>query len=105
MNRCPILVRFKAAFLDLLEGRVAEPIPDGYITGEELGLYLNHHVPAYKHVQTPQYGKINDPKFNRGDFVFRISGWKDRNKQRDKLAETDCWQGWGENGPHSCGRV
>ena len=62
--------RFKEAFLDLLEGRVAEPIPDGYITGEELGLYLNHHVPAYKHVQTPQYAKINDPKFNRGDFVF-----------------------------------
>ena len=62
--------RFKAAFLDLLEGRVAEPIPDGYITGEELGLYLNHHVPVYKHIQTPQYGKINDPKFNRGDFVF-----------------------------------
>lgn len=66
----PSSSRFKAAFLDLLEGRVAEPIPDGYITGEELGLYLNHHVPAYKHVQTPQYGKINDPKFNRGDFVF-----------------------------------
>ena len=66
--------QFKAAFLDLLEGRVAEPIPDGYITGEELGLYLNHHVPEYKHVQTPQYSKINDPKFNRGDFVFVFQG-------------------------------
>ena len=62
--------RFRAAFLDLLEGRVAEPIPDGYITGEEFGLYLNHHVPEHKHAQTPQYGKISDPKFNRGDFVF-----------------------------------
>ena len=61
---------FKVAFLDLLEGRVAEPIPDGYITGEEFGLYLNHHVPEYTRTQTPQYGKINDPKFNRGDFVF-----------------------------------
>ena len=60
--------QFKAVFLDLLEGRVAEPIPDGYLTGEEVGLYLNHHVPEY--TQTPQYGKINDPKFNRGDFVF-----------------------------------
>ena len=67
---------FKAAFLDLLEGRVAEPIPDGYITGEELGLYLNHHVPEYKHAQTPQYGKIDDPKFNRGDFVFVFQGGK-----------------------------
>ena len=61
---------FKAAFLNLLEGRAAEPIPDGYITGEELGLYLNHHVPEYTRAQTPQYGKINDLKFNRGDFVF-----------------------------------
>ena len=67
---------FKAAFLDLLEGRVAEPIPDGYITGEELGLYLDRHVPEYKHAQTPQYGKINDPKFNRGDFVFVFQGGK-----------------------------
>ena len=67
---------FKVAFLDLLEGRVAEPIPDGYITGEELGLYLNHHLPEYKHAQTPQYGKINNPKFNRGDFIFVLQGGK-----------------------------
>ena len=72
----PNYSRFKAAFLDLLEGRVAEPIPDGYITAEELGLHLNHHVPEYKHIQTPQYGKINDPKFNRGDFVFVFQGRK-----------------------------
>ena len=68
--------RFKAAFLDLLERRVAEPIPDGYLTGEEFGLYLNHHVPEYKHAQTPQYSKINDSKFNRGDFVFVFQGGK-----------------------------
>ncbi len=67
---------FKGALLDLLEGRVAEPIPDGYITGEELGLYLNHHVPEYKHIQTPQYGKIKDARFNRGDFVFVFHGGK-----------------------------
>ena len=67
---------FKAAFLDLLEGRAAEPIPDGYITGEELGLYLNHHVPEYNHAQISQYGKIDDPKFNRGDFVFVFQGGK-----------------------------
>ena len=68
--------RFKTGFLDLLEGRVAEPIPDGYITGEEFGLYLNHHLPEYKKAQTPQYSKINDPKFNRGDFVFVSQGGK-----------------------------
>ena len=67
---------FRTAFLDLLAGRVAEPIPDGYITGEELGLYLNHHVPEHKNTQTLQYGRINDPKFNRGDFVFVFQGGK-----------------------------
>ena len=72
----PSSSQFNAAFLDLLKGHVAEPIPDGYVTGEEFGLYLNHHVPEYKHTQTPQYGKINDPKFNRGDFVFVFQGGK-----------------------------
>lgn len=72
----PSYSQFNAAFLDVLKGNVAEPIPDGYITGEELALYLNHHVPEYKHAQTPQYGKINDPKFNRGDFVFVSQGGK-----------------------------
>ena len=72
----PNYSRFKAALLDLLEGRVAEPVPDGYVTGEEFGLYLNHHVPKYKNTQTPQYGKINDPNFDRGDFVFVFQGGK-----------------------------
>ena len=61
---------FKVAFLDLLAGRAAEPIPDGYITGEELGLYLKNEVSKYNPAQTPQYGKINDPNLNKGDFVF-----------------------------------
>ena len=72
----PSYSQFNAAFLDLLKGHVAEPIPDGYVTGEEFGLYLNHHIPEYKHAQTPQYSKINDPKFNRGDFVFVFQGGK-----------------------------
>ncbi len=61
---------FKQAFLDLLEGRAREPIPDGYITGEELGLYLKNTVPEYNPAQHPQYGKIRDPRLDKGDFVF-----------------------------------
>lgn len=61
---------FKQAFLDLLEGRAQEPIPDGYLTGEELGLYLKNTVPEYNPAQHPQYGKIRDPKLDKGDFVF-----------------------------------
>ena len=61
---------FKQAFLDLLEGRDKEPIPDGYITGEELGLYLKNKVPEYNPMQHPQYGKIKDIRLDKGDFVF-----------------------------------
>jgi len=64
---------FKQAFLDLLEGRDREPIPDGYITGEELGLYLKTIVPEYNGTQHPQYGKIRDPRLDKGDFVFVLS--------------------------------
>lgn len=63
---------FKQAFLDLLEGRDREPIPDGYLTGEELGLYLKTKVPEYNPDQHPQYGKIRDPKLDKGDFIFAL---------------------------------
>ena len=61
---------FKTAFLDLIDSRAAEPFRDGYITGEELGLYLKNQVPIYNEAQHPQYGKIRDPKLDKGDFVF-----------------------------------
>jgi hypothetical protein len=63
---------FKQAFLDLIEGRDSEPIPDHYITGEELGLYLKTKVPRYNPSQHPQYGKIRDPRLDKGDFVFAL---------------------------------
>ena len=64
---------FKQAFLDLLEGRDKEPIPDGYITGEELGLYLKNKVPMYNPAQHPQFGMIRDPRLDKGDFVFQLA--------------------------------
>ena len=68
----PILSRsvFKTAFLNLLEGRVKEPLPDGYLTGVELGDYLHRTVPVLPGGQHPQHGKIYDPQLNKGDFVF-----------------------------------
>lgn len=61
---------FKQAFLNLIEGSARQPVPDDYITGEELGFYLKHQVPIYNKGQHPQYGKINDPNLDQGDFVF-----------------------------------
>jgi hypothetical protein len=63
---------FKQAFVDILEGRAKEPIEDGYLTGEELGLYLKITVPRYSPNQNPQYGKIRDIRLDNGDFVFAI---------------------------------
>ena len=64
---------FKKAFLNLLEGRVAEPTPDGYLTGVELGDYLYRTVPKFSQGQHPQHGKIHDQQLNTGDFVFVLS--------------------------------
>ena len=61
---------FKKAFLNLLEGRVEEPTPDGYLTGVELGDYVYRTVPKFSQGQHPQHGKIHDQQLNTGDFVF-----------------------------------
>jgi TonB family protein len=46
---------------------------DGYLTGVELGEYLNKTVINYsKGSQHPQYGKIRNPKLDKGDFVFSL---------------------------------
>ena len=64
---------FKKAFLNILEGRVEEPTPDGYLTGVELGDYLYRTVPKFSKGQHPQHGKIHDQQLNTGDFVFVLS--------------------------------
>jgi len=67
---------FKQLFVDILEGKIEEPIKDGYITGEELGLYLKNKVPEYNKFQHPQYGKIRDPNLDKGNFVFVLESNK-----------------------------
>ena len=61
---------FKRCLLIGLEGD-ADLTGDGYITGSEMGMYLSDKVINYTHRrQHPQYGKINNPDLDRGDFVF-----------------------------------
>ena len=44
---------------------------DGYVTGSELGLFLTDRVTNLtESSQTPRYGKLRDPDYDRGDFVF-----------------------------------
>ena len=82
---------FKKAFLNLLEGRVEEPTPDGYLTGVELGDYLYRTVPKFSQGQHPQHGKIHDQQLNTGDFVFvlpqnRQSGSDDSGVELNTIA-------------------
>jgi len=61
---------FKRCFLIGLEGD-ADLTGDGYITGSEMGMYLADKVVNYTNRQQhPQYGKINNPDLDRGDFIF-----------------------------------
>ena len=80
---------FKKAFLNLLEGRVEEPTPDGYLTGVELGDYLYRTVPKFSKGQHPQHGKIHDQQLNTGDFVFMLSHNKPDSIDLDTMATLD----------------
>jgi hypothetical protein len=62
---------FTPAFIDALRFGWGDLYKDGYVTGEELGLYLKNKVPQHAN-QTPQYGKIKDYDLSRGDFVFLV---------------------------------
>ena len=67
----PAKSTFTPVFVDALEYGLGDLNGDGYISGTELGLYLQTEVPRYTD-QTPQYGKINDYELSRGDFIFKV---------------------------------
>jgi formylglycine-generating enzyme required for sulfatase activity len=61
---------FRRQFTAALDGEADED-KDGYITGTELGSFINKKVTNYSHdAQHPQYGKIRNPHLDKGDFVF-----------------------------------
>ncbi len=60
---------FRPSFTRGIRGE-ADLDKDGYVTGTELGLYLQRQVANYDTGQTPQFGKIKDPLYDEGDFVF-----------------------------------
>lgn len=64
---------FEICFLQGIGGE-ADLNKDGYVTGSELGLYLDSSVVNYtRGSQHPQYGKIHHPKLDKGDFVFQVA--------------------------------
>jgi hypothetical protein len=63
---------FREQFVSVLLGE-EELGKDGYVTGSELGQFLEKTVTNYSNgSQHPQYGKIRDKNLDRGDFVFPL---------------------------------
>lgn len=64
---------FRRQFIEALEGE-ADSNHDNYVTGTELGMFLQDNVINYsKNTQHPQYGKLRNPNLDKGDFVFALS--------------------------------
>jgi hypothetical protein len=66
---------FRKLFLDALAGKEpgADANHDGYVTGTELGLFLQDKITNLtNNRQTPRYGKLNAYGYDRGDFVFQV---------------------------------
>ncbi len=65
---------FRQQFVAGLNGE-ADVNEDGYITGSEIGEFLQDKVINYSRgSQHPQYGKIRNPNLDKGDFVFQVGG-------------------------------
>lgn len=61
---------FRRQFVAALDG-AADLTGDGYVTGQELGIFLEETVTNYSHgAQTPRHGKLRHPTLDKGDFVF-----------------------------------
>lgn len=80
---------FRRMFLEALGSeRNADVNQDGFLTASELGLFLTDRITNYTNQrQTPRYGKLNDPNYDRGDFVFQLSNTP-RGSVREKASST-----------------
>nr|NQU90486.1 formylglycine-generating enzyme family protein [Bacteroidota bacterium] len=64
---------FCSEFIEALKGN-GDRDGDGYLTGSELGEYLQAQVVNYSNeTQHPQYGKIRESRLDKGDFVFVLN--------------------------------
>ena len=85
---------FRPLFIRGIRGK-ADLDKDGYVTGTELGMYLQKRVPYYETGQTPQYGKIRDPMLDEGNFVFVVPDRKTISGSVGKkvvVSKSNTWQ-------------
>ncbi len=63
---------FRRQFIAALKGE-ADYNHDQYVTGSELGRFLQEQVSKYsRNKETPQYGSLLNPLLDKGDFVFPL---------------------------------
>lgn len=66
---------FREQFVSALTSDMADGNKDGYLTGSELGDFLQTTVTNYSYnSQHPQFGKIRNPMLDKGDYVFIVPG-------------------------------
>ena len=76
-EQVPDVSIFRKQFVTALSSDEADYDKDGFLTGSELGQFLQTKVVNYSYnAQHPQYGKIRNPKLDKGDFVFELKTGK-----------------------------
>jgi uncharacterized protein YecT (DUF1311 family) len=63
---------FIPLFIEALGGR-ASTFDDGYVTGKEIGTWIEQILPTIYQFQTPHSDVIRDPKLIFGDMVFQFN--------------------------------
>jgi membrane-associated protease RseP (regulator of RpoE activity) len=66
----PAVSTFVPLFLQAIDGQGGRS-GDGYVTGKELGLWLEQNVPRFRPAQNPHSGIIKQPELAFGDMVFQ----------------------------------
>jgi len=64
---------YRRQFVSALSTSLADFNKDGFLTGSELGLFLQNEVSnSSAGTQHPVWGKIKNANYNKGDFVFAL---------------------------------
>ena len=80
---------FRKQFVEAITTDNADFNDDGYLTGTELGRFLQSSVINYSlDTQHPQYGKMNNPALNKGDFVFLLKSDEKKDDFQSDLTAT-----------------
>jgi formylglycine-generating enzyme required for sulfatase activity len=79
---------FVPLFIAALEGEGSK-VRDGYVTGKEIGFWLEQYMPRFNKYQNPHSDVIRDPRYVFGDMVFQLTGRKAASSIVQKLTPNE----------------